>query len=1106
MSNANFEVLLKKLNDYKKKYYLNILLRGFLLFITLLSSAYIFIAFLEYFGRFNTYYRIIFLFGFISVSLIALYHWIVAPLLRLTAVNKQISNEEASVQIGSFFPQIGDKLLNTIQLRSLGVSQNELLNASIAQKTEALRLFPFIEAVDLKENKKYLRFLFWPIIIILLILLFIPQIFVESTARIVNYNKDFAAPMPFEFLIKNKDLRAFKNEDFEVHLDLKGNSVPEQVYIISNGRRSKMKKESIDSYTFTFNNLQSSESFSFEAAGFNSHKFNMDVMNRPELKFFDVFLSYPKYLGKQNESLKSAGNLTVPEGTSITWNFNTEATRSMSLKFESENNDIVLKEKDGFLFTKRILNSQNYKIKLQNQYSESKEDISYFINVIPDQSPSINVEQMKDTVLFNSITFGGSISDDHGLARMNLHYSIKKTANSKDEKKYFIVPVYIDQRNKDQNFFFNWRIDTLKINNGETLEYFFQVWDNDGVNGSKSTKSKVFEFYLPSSKEMEKEIASVTKNTENKIEDILKKTQGLQKDLNKLEEKLKMKNNFNWQDKKLLEEVLQKQQEIKKEIEELNKLNESLNKKNEKFNPVNPETTFKIQQLQKLMEELLDEETKKLYEELQKLLQEEQDKNKLQDVLEKINDKDDNLEKEIERALEMFKQLQVEQKIDQAINKLNELSKKQEALSEKTTKKEDTPEKLNEEQKKLNEEFKEIQKDLKELKDLNESLENKNDLGDTGKQQEEVQNEQQKSSEQIQNGQNKKAGGSQKNAANKMKEMAKKMEESKAKSQGSEDQENMDALREVLENLITLSFDQEDLMKEFRKVNQTDPRFIALSQKQLTLKDDSKIIEDSLMALAKRVFQINSFVTREVAAMKKYMDESIETLKERNPQTVVAKATEKQQFAMTSINNLALMLSDVLKQMQQQMAESKKSGSGAMCKKPGKNSKPGMGKLGDLQKGLNQKLEQLKQSGKTGKEYSEELAKLAAQQEMIRNAIKDFQKKNGSGQNGALDKLSKEMEKTESDLVNKRINQETLFRQKEILTRLLEAENAIRERDIDNKRESNTGKEIKNEVPPAFEKYLKAKERQIDFLKTVSPSLNPYYKQEVNEYFQKIEK
>jgi hypothetical protein len=1104
MSNASFEVLIKSLQDYKKKYYLNILLKGSLLFITLLSSAYIFIAFLEYFGRFNTYYRIVFLFGFLLIFILAFYRWIIAPVLRLTSLNKQISNEEASIQIGKHFPQIDDKLLNTIQLQNLGISQNELLNASISQKTEALSLFPFIEAVDLKENKKYLRFLFWPVVSIILLLLFIPQILVESTTRIVNYNTDFANAMPFEFIIKNKDLKAFKNEDFEVSINLKGSMVPEQVYIVSNGRRSKMKKESIDTYSFVFNNIQSSESFSFEAAGYNSKKYNLDILSRPELKFFDVLLSYPKYLGKQNESLKSAGNLTIPEGTSITWDFNTEATESINLKFESENNNITLKEKDGFTFSKRILTSQNYHIQLQNQFSQSKEGISYFINVIPDQSPAINVEQLKDTVLFNYITFGGNISDDHGLSRMNLHYSVKKE-NSKDEKKYFIVPVHIDPKNKDQNFFFNWRIDTLKINNGETLEYFFQVWDNDGVNGSKSTKSRVFEFYLPSSQEMEKEIASVTKNTENKIEDILKKTQGLQKDLNKLEEKLKTKNNFNWQDKKLLEEVLQKQEEIKKEIEELNKLNESLNQKNEKFNPVNPETTFKIQQLQKLMEELLDEETKKLYEELQKLLQEEQDKNKLQDLLEKINNKDETLEKDIERALEMFKQLQVEQKLDQAINKLNELSKKQEELSEKTLKKEDTPEKLNEEQKKLNEEFKEIQKDLKDLKDLNESLENKNDLGDTGKEEQDIQNEQQESSDQIQKGQNKKAGESQKNAAGKMKQMAKKMEDKKASAQQAEDQENMESLREILENLITLSFDQEALMKDFRKINQTDPRFITLSQKQLKLKDDSKIIEDSLLALAKRVFQINSFVTREVGAMKKYMDESIETLRERDPHKVIPKTTEKQQFAMTSINNLALLLSDVLKQMQQQMADAKQGG-GGMCKKPGKNNKPGMGKLGDLQKSLNEKLGELKKSGKTGKAYSEELAKLAAQQEMIRNAIKDYQKKNGGGQNGGLEQLSKEMEKTESDLVNKRINQETLFRQKEILTRLLEAENAIRERDLDNKRESNTGKEIKNEIPPAFEKYLKAKERQVDFLKTVSPSLNPYYKQEVNEYFQKIEK
>jgi hypothetical protein len=1110
MSDARFNILLKKLTDYKRKYYFNTLLKGFLLTLTSLSAAYLFFTLLEYYGRFNSYYREAFLYSYLVIFAFASYQWLLTPVLKLTALRKQISDEEASQQIGQFFPQIQDKLLNTIQLRNLSSQQNDLLAASISQKTNELSIFPFVDAINLKENRKYARFLFWPLLFIGTILLFVPQIFTEGTTRIVNYDKDFPVPAPFKFILGNNNLKAFKNEDFEVKLHMDGSTVPEQVYIIINGRRSKMKKESVDDYSFTINNLQRSESFIFEAAGFNSGDFNLEVMSRPELKSFEAYVSYPKYLGKANESLKNAGNLTVPEGTTISWNFYTEDAESMKIRFNNEAKEASL-AKDGqdFKFSKRFLRSENYQIRMQNKHSDSKEVIRYFINVIPDQFPSINAEQFKDTVLFNYISFGGNISDDHGLSKMRLMYRIKKDGEEKDKKEpeYTAVPVSIDNSSNNQNFFFNWKIDSVHVNPGEKLEYFFQVWDNDGVNGSKSTKSRTFEFYIPSGQEMKKEIANATVDTENKIEDILKKTLDLKRDLNQIEQKLKNKNEFNWQDKKLLEDVLQKQQEIKKEIEDLNKLNKNLNQKNEKFNPMNPELAQKIEQLQKLMEDLLDEETKKLYEELQKLLADPKNNKDLQELVEKLNNKDENLEKEIARALEMFKQLEFEKKLDNIIDNMKELAKKQEELSEKTLKKEESQDKLQEEQKKLNEEFKQLEKEMNELKELNETLENKKEMEDTGKEQQEINEEQQNSSDQLGNDQNKKAGESQKNAAKKMEALSKKLAESQKKAQEAEGEENMEDLRAVLENLITLSFDQEALMKDFRKVNSSDPRFVALSQKQLKLKDDSKIIEDSLMALAKRVFQINSFVTREVSTMKNYMDESIEALRDRDPNQVIPLTTGKQQFAMTSMNNLALLLNDVLKQMQQQMKNAQQ-GNG-QCKnpgnKPGKGQKPGMGNLGDLQKDLNQKIQALKQSGKTGKELSQELAKLAAQQEMIRNAIKDYQQKNGGG-NNSLDQISKQMEKTETDLVNKQITQETQLRQQEILTRLLEAENAIRERDLDNKRESNTGKEIPNEIPPAFEKYLKAKEKQIDFLKTIPPSLNPYYKQEVNEYFQKIEK
>jgi hypothetical protein len=286
MSDAKINILLQKLNDYKRKYYLNTLLKGFLLTLTLLSSAYLFFTFLEYYGRFNSYYRITFLSTYLIIFIFASYQWIMVPVLKLTSLWKQISDEEASLQIGQFFPKIQDKLLNTIQLRNLNSRQNDLLAASISQKTNELSIFPFMDAVNLKENKKYARFLLWPLLFMGSILLFVPQIFTEGTTRIVNYDKDFAIPAPFQFVLANENLKAFKNEDFEVKLSLNGSTIPEQVYIIINGRRSKMNKVSADTYSFLMNNLQHSESFIFEAAGFNSNDFKLEVMSRPELKSF----------------------------------------------------------------------------------------------------------------------------------------------------------------------------------------------------------------------------------------------------------------------------------------------------------------------------------------------------------------------------------------------------------------------------------------------------------------------------------------------------------------------------------------------------------------------------------------------------------------------------------------------------------------------------------------------------------------------------------------------------------------------------------------------------------------------------------------------------
>ena len=203
------------------------------------------------------------------------------------------------------------------------------------------------------------------------------------------------------------------------------------------------------------------------------------------------------------------------------------------------------------------------------------------------------------------------------------------------------------------------------------------------------------------------------------------------------------------------------------------------------------------------------------------------------------------------------------------------------------------------------------------------------------------------------------------------------------------------------------------------------------------------------------------------------------------------------------------MLNEVLKQMQQDMADSEPKMSGSQCKqpKPGKG-KPKPGNMSDMQKQLGQKIEQLKKSGQSGRALSEELAKLAAQQEMIRKSLQEMEnlmKQQGQKPGNELKNLNDMMEQTEKDLVNKNITNETLMRQREIMTRLLEAEKSVRERDWDNTRESKTAIQKPNEYPPSLEKYLKAKERQMELIKTIPPSYTPYYKQEIDEYFKVLD-
>ena len=208
----SYQLLIARLDAFIRKYYKNQLVRGAIYTFTLSLAFFLLITSLEFIGHFNTSLRTVLFYSFIGTILFIVSKFIIYPLLHLYSFGKIISHEQAAEIIGKHFGNVQDKLLNVLQLKkqSEELSNNKnniLLLAGIDQKISELKPVPFVAAIDLSENKRYLRYAIIPLCAFIVILFTAPSLIKESTKRLIEHGTHFEKPAPFTFELLNKELK-----------------------------------------------------------------------------------------------------------------------------------------------------------------------------------------------------------------------------------------------------------------------------------------------------------------------------------------------------------------------------------------------------------------------------------------------------------------------------------------------------------------------------------------------------------------------------------------------------------------------------------------------------------------------------------------------------------------------------------------------------------------------------------------------------------------------------------------------------------------------------------------------------------------------------------
>jgi hypothetical protein len=792
------------------------------------------------------------------------------------------------------------------------------------------------------------------------------------------------------------------------------------------------------------------------------------------------------------------------------------------------------KDGDTFSFTNRLFSDFDYELSTANEHVSNFERLAYSLDIVKDASATVRVEQILDSLNPNQSFYTGQAADDYGIQ------SIRLVCFPSDDSED-VQRITLERPSSNVHQFYYTFPSGLQLEPGRNYKIYFEVFDNDGIRGGKITKSQTFSTTFFDDNQLKNKELEFQNSTLSKMGNSLEKFKEQEQTLSKLNQNQKEEKALRFEDKNQIKDFLQKQHQQEELMKKFsNELKESIGK-NENS------------EMKKLLQERLERqemEAKKnaaLLEELNKLA-DKINKEELQQRLEELGKNQGKNTRNLEQILELTKRYYVTEKVAQIAKELDKLSEKQNTLSELKLGydfSDKEQQKLNEDFDQLEKEIKEVEKDNEELKkpvDINTSKketdaikqDQKDALDEINKQQGNEQSSQNNQQQQSQNNASKK----QKSAAQKMKEMSQALQQSAGGGGGSSDSEDAEMLRQILDNLVTFSFKQENLFDNLQSAD------VDISQFSKTVKDQQNLrrlfehVDDSLFALSLRRVELSEFVNEQIAEVYYNIDKSLESIAENQ----IYQGASYQQYVVNATNALADFLANILDNMQQNMGsgqggsdgqdfqlpdiikgqqsiQEKMNGEGQQGSNPEEGGKQQGSKGEGKEQGEDGKANQNGQEGQNGEgnengsaESSRgngtdemgmsEVYEIYKEQQYIREKLEeqlhDMIRKEDQD---LAKKLLLQMEDFENDLLENGITDRNRTKANNIQHQLMKLENASMEQGMKEQRES-TGNKIDYTNPITTKpELLKDYQNDIEILNRQALPLRQNFEKKVKVYF-----
>jgi len=1008
--------------------------------------------------------------GFFIIDLIVvgylLLHFLFMPLGRLLSLKPSSDLSNFTIGLGKGLAGQEDRLINAYQLIKGKGSVTSLKNAAINQLLADVDWSALHEDIQLKNY--FPKAAFWMPVYTAFIFLSIIKFdaLLNSSYRLLDPANDYLRVPVYRFTAYPGNGKAFSGFPVEIKVAYKGPAAKKIDLLITDtdSSRARLTMEKQDSlYVVRIKSVRKSFWYRASVSPLDkpeldgkiiSGRYKINLQTLPEVKALDVVLVPPVYSGLKQEKLPpNTGDMDVLKGSQIQIEVaSNKALKKAWIGFSDSSTVTLSMRGKQAMGSFDVLHARSYKIYLQDIDSlQNRARITYRISVFDDAPPLVEISQPGSDIEVRPearVPMQIDVVDDYGLSSAVLMYRFLKNMPAVDStwQRYRLPSFAPSEKNASIQTVLD--LSGFTIAFGDEMEYYALVTDNNAVDGHQSGRSAVYKFIFPTLDELFNDFSKKEDASVDEMEKVARGAAEIKKEIEKIHRDLKRTEKMDWEKKKELREVLKKHQALQDKVDKIRKDMQKIVEKLDQNDVMSEEILQKYNKLQDLFNDLATPELLKSMQKLRNAIEKENVK-QAEKALEDFKMNQESFLQEIERTMELFKQVQLEQQMERLVKQIEEMNQNQKRLSERI----DRPAQEKQSIKDALQQQREKQASLE--KNLQETIKNKKlqDFDKAGEKLTQVMRQAGKDQlgkqlrqleKNIQTGQKNKASGQSRRLQKKMARMQQQLSQALNDVRNANKQDVRRKMALTARQLLQLSREQEKLRRQTKSASSVNEDLQNIGRRQDEIRQNLQKTINNLVDLSRKTFFLKPALNTHLNNAFREMQKSLNNISDRR----TALAAGAQQRAMGALNRGAQSLQKSMKSM-------KGSQSGTGFDEFLKQLEQMAGQQGGVNSGTMQLFgQQGKEGGKGPGKRGMSGQRLAARQKAIQQALQQMAEQQAGRRDmlGRLGKMGQDMDEIIKDLLNNNVTRKTIDRQQQILTRMLDAQKSAQTRKLSKKR------------------------------------------------------